>query len=163
MCASSASTGLCGGQRVNRCPYRDRHEGGHMRRNPVAILVLMTFLRHRRAPSAAEGGAAAAPREKKRALCSLRRRCTVPDAGRADQQFQRLARELPKVWPAIEYLHANTVEMPVYWEQLEPRRGSTTTRSSTRCSPRRASIMSVWFCSGLARGRTAASTTCRNG
>ena len=28
---------------------------------------------------------------------------------------------LPKVWPAIEYLHANTVEMPVYWEQLEPR------------------------------------------
>ncbi len=30
---------------------------------------------------------------------------------------------LPKVWPAIEYLHANTVEMPVYWEQLEPRPG----------------------------------------
>jgi beta-galactosidase GanA len=27
---------------------------------------------------------------------------------------------LPKVWPAIEYLHANTVEMPVYWEQFEP-------------------------------------------
>jgi len=27
---------------------------------------------------------------------------------------------LPKVWPAIEYLHANTVEMPIYWEQLEP-------------------------------------------
>src|ERR1039458_1012185 len=30
---------------------------------------------------------------------------------------------LPKVWPAIAYLHANTVEMPVYWEQFEPRRG----------------------------------------
>jgi beta-galactosidase GanA len=30
---------------------------------------------------------------------------------------------LPKVWPAIEYLHANTVEMPVYWEQFEPRQG----------------------------------------
>lgn len=30
---------------------------------------------------------------------------------------------LPKVWPAIEYLHANTVEMPVYWEQLEPEEG----------------------------------------
>ena len=28
---------------------------------------------------------------------------------------------LPKVWPAVEYLHANTVEIPVYWEQLEPR------------------------------------------
>jgi beta-galactosidase GanA len=30
---------------------------------------------------------------------------------------------LPKVWPAIEYLHANTVEMPVYWEQFEPEKG----------------------------------------
>lgn len=30
---------------------------------------------------------------------------------------------LPKVWPAIEYLHANTVEMPVYWEQFEPAQG----------------------------------------
>jgi hypothetical protein len=30
---------------------------------------------------------------------------------------------LPKVWPAIEYLHANTVEMPVYWEQFEPQPG----------------------------------------
>jgi len=28
---------------------------------------------------------------------------------------------LPKVWPAIEYLHANTLEIPVYWEQFEPR------------------------------------------
>ena len=27
---------------------------------------------------------------------------------------------LPKVWPAIEYLHANTLEIPVYWEQFEP-------------------------------------------
>jgi hypothetical protein len=31
--------------------------------------------------------------------------------------------ELPKVWPAIEYLHANTVEMPIYWEQFEPEPG----------------------------------------
>ncbi len=31
--------------------------------------------------------------------------------------------ELPKVWPAAERLHANTVEMPVYWEQLEPAQG----------------------------------------
>ncbi len=30
---------------------------------------------------------------------------------------------LPKVWPAIEYLHANTVEMPIYWEQFEPEQG----------------------------------------
>lgn len=30
---------------------------------------------------------------------------------------------LPRVWPAIDYLHANTVEMPVYWEQFEPQPG----------------------------------------
>ena len=30
---------------------------------------------------------------------------------------------LPKVWPAVEQLHANTVEAPVYWEQLEPKPG----------------------------------------
>jgi beta-galactosidase GanA len=27
------------------------------------------------------------------------------------------------VWPAIEYLHANTVEMPIYWEQFESEQG----------------------------------------
>src|ERR1039458_5698943 len=31
--------------------------------------------------------------------------------------------ELPKVWPAMENLHVNTVEMPVYWEQIEARQG----------------------------------------
>jgi hypothetical protein len=30
---------------------------------------------------------------------------------------------LPKVWSAMEYLHVNTVETPVYWEQFEPRQG----------------------------------------
>jgi hypothetical protein len=30
---------------------------------------------------------------------------------------------LPKVWPAMEYMNVNTVEMPVYWEQFEPRQG----------------------------------------
>jgi hypothetical protein len=30
---------------------------------------------------------------------------------------------LSKVWPAIEYLHANTLEIPVYWEQVEARQG----------------------------------------
>jgi beta-galactosidase GanA len=30
---------------------------------------------------------------------------------------------LPKVWPAMEALHVNTVEIPVYWEQFEPRQG----------------------------------------
>ncbi|MGD0410909.1 MAG: DUF5597 domain-containing protein [Verrucomicrobiota bacterium] len=31
--------------------------------------------------------------------------------------------QLPEVWRAVETIHANTVEMPVYWEQIEPARG----------------------------------------
>lgn len=30
---------------------------------------------------------------------------------------------LPKVWPAIAQLHANTVEVPLAWQQIEPREG----------------------------------------
>jgi beta-galactosidase GanA len=30
---------------------------------------------------------------------------------------------LPRVWPAVEYLQANTLEAPVYWEQFEPEPG----------------------------------------
>src|SRR5579875_2531663 len=31
---------------------------------------------------------------------------------------------LPEVWPLLEKMHANTVEAPVYWEQMEPRPGT---------------------------------------
>ena len=31
--------------------------------------------------------------------------------------------ELPAVWKALAALHANTVEAPVYWEQIEPQQG----------------------------------------
>ena len=31
--------------------------------------------------------------------------------------------QLPEVWRAVETIHANTVEMPVYWEQIEPAQG----------------------------------------
>lgn len=30
---------------------------------------------------------------------------------------------LPQVWTAIDYIHANTVEVPVYWEQIEAKQG----------------------------------------
>src|SRR5437870_2092528 len=33
------------------------------------------------------------------------------------------ASSLPHVWPALEAMHANTVEAPVYWEQMEPEQG----------------------------------------
>ena len=33
------------------------------------------------------------------------------------------ASELPKVWPALEDMHVNTVEAPVYWEAMEPEPG----------------------------------------
>jgi beta-galactosidase GanA len=31
---------------------------------------------------------------------------------------------MAQVWPAVKRVHANTVEMPVYWEQLEPKPGA---------------------------------------
>ena len=30
---------------------------------------------------------------------------------------------LPQVWPTLEAMHVNTVEAPVYWEQMEPKQG----------------------------------------
>src|SRR6185437_1256197 len=30
---------------------------------------------------------------------------------------------LPEVWPVIDQLHANTLEIPVAWEQIEPQEG----------------------------------------
>ena len=30
---------------------------------------------------------------------------------------------LPKVWPAVDFLHANTLEIPIYWEQFETKPG----------------------------------------
>jgi beta-galactosidase GanA len=56
---------------------------------------------------------------------------------------------LPKVWPAIEYLHANTVEMPIYWEQFEPepRRFDTSVLDTLLAEARRHEVRLVllWF------------------
>ena len=30
---------------------------------------------------------------------------------------------LPKLWEAVEYMHANTLEVPIYWEQIEAQPG----------------------------------------
>src|SRR5438105_982265 len=31
---------------------------------------------------------------------------------------------LPHLWTAVEQLHANTLEIPIYWEQIEPKQGA---------------------------------------
>ena len=56
-------------------------------------------------------------------LCPARGWRALPDAGCTIEQLQRWPATLPQVWSAIEYLHANTLETPIYWEQFEPRQG----------------------------------------
>src|SRR5436305_11008034 len=31
---------------------------------------------------------------------------------------------MPSVWQSAEYMHLNTIEAPIYWEQIEPTEGS---------------------------------------
>jgi hypothetical protein len=56
---------------------------------------------------------------------------------------------LPKVWPAMEFLHANTVEIPVYWEQFEPRPGqfdpSVVDTLLTQARAHRLRLVLLWF------------------
>ncbi|MGB9456555.1 MAG: DUF5597 domain-containing protein [Bryobacteraceae bacterium] len=56
---------------------------------------------------------------------------------------------LPKVWPVITYLHANTVEMPVYWEQFEPRPGqfdyTVTDTLLAQARQHRVHLVLLWF------------------
>jgi beta-galactosidase GanA len=56
---------------------------------------------------------------------------------------------LPKVWPAIEFMHANTVEIPVYWEQFEPRQGqfdySAVDAMLTQARAHRVRLVLLWF------------------
>jgi hypothetical protein len=44
----------------------------------------------------------------------------LPDARRASQQSGNYSAILPNVWPVIDQLHANTLQVPIAWEQIEP-------------------------------------------
>ena len=56
---------------------------------------------------------------------------------------------LPKVWRAIENLHANTLEIPVYWEQFEPQPGKYDTSVIDtiidQARERKVRLVLLWF------------------
>lgn len=56
---------------------------------------------------------------------------------------------LPKVWPAVDRLHANTVEIPVYWEQMEPSQGrfdfSVVDTLLTEAREHKVRLVLLWF------------------
>ena len=56
---------------------------------------------------------------------------------------------LPQVWSAMEFLHANTVEIPVYWEQFEPKQGqfdySAVDTLLTQARAHRMRLVLLWF------------------
>ena len=71
---------------------------------------------------------------------------------------------LNDVWPAAERLRLNTLEVPVYWEQMEPTHGTfdfTVVDSILAPGPRPQDRTSS--CSGSAPGRTARCTTSPTG
>ena len=70
---------------------------------------------------------------------------------------------LPKVWPAMEFMHVNTVEIPIYWEQFEPEYGTFDYSVVDTLLDQARTKRFIWCCSGLARGKTAATITCRSG
>ena len=70
---------------------------------------------------------------------------------------------LPKVWPAVKKLQANTVSVAMPWEQIEPARASSISHSSTRCCAKRASRKCDWCCCGSPPGKTTALTTLPSG
>src|ERR1022692_2855857 len=56
---------------------------------------------------------------------------------------------LPRVWSAIERAQANTLEVPVYWEQLEPERGkfdySVVDQLLSGAREHRVRLVLLWF------------------
>lgn len=56
---------------------------------------------------------------------------------------------MPDVWPVIEGMHANTVEAPVYWEQMEPQPGhfdfSTVDMLVNQAREHHVHLVLLWF------------------
>ncbi len=55
----------------------------------------------------------------------------------------------PKDWAAMEYLHANTIEIPIYWDQIEPQPGqfdfSSIDRLLTEARQHNVRLVLLWF------------------
>jgi beta-galactosidase GanA len=56
---------------------------------------------------------------------------------------------MSQVWPAIKFVHANTIEMPVYWEQFEPKPGefdySVVDVLINQCRKNDVRLVVLWF------------------
>ena len=55
----------------------------------------------------------------------------------------------PKDWAAMEYLHANTIEIPIYWDQIEPQPGqfdfTSIDRLLTEARQHNVRLVLLWF------------------
>ena len=68
--------------------------------------------------------------------------------------------EIAKVLPGFKSYHANTIEFPVHWGYIDPKRVSLNSPLSTRSSATFARIVSGRLCFGSARGRAATTRFC---
>lgn len=74
------------------------------------------------------------------------------------------ASALPQVWPMLDRIHANTVEIPIAWQQVEPVEGQfDLSFLQTLLDQARARMTNASCCFGSARGRTLPGITRRTG